>query len=303
MRFVSVELRAASLGLAMLVGAGVMAARSAEQTESLGMAVTVVATKSACFVDSLQLTGIVVARDEAQVRPDVEGLQVARVLAEDGASVTAGQGLAQLIRPDWLPGTPASATVTANASGVVVHGPLPVGAPASARAAPMFRIIRDGELELLAEVPQSELAKVKPGQTASIEALGASDLAGTVRFVLPDVDPLTQLGHARIQIRNKPGLRPGAFAKALIEVGRTCNPTVPLSSVLYGSQGPVVQVIRNHRIETRPVRIGLLSGIEAEIREGLSVGDSVVVRAGAFVREGDPVRAVASGMDASGSRK
>jgi multidrug efflux pump subunit AcrA (membrane-fusion protein) len=63
-----------------------------------------------------------------------------------------------------------------------------------------------------------------------------------------------------------------------------------LSAVLYGPEGAVVQVVRDDRIETRRVRVGLLSGGKAEIREGLSEGDQVVARAGTFLREGDRVR-------------
>ena len=62
--------------------------------------------------------------------------------------------------------------------------------------------------------------------------------------------------------------------------------------MLYGSAGTVVQVIRRDRVETRRVEIGLMSGGHIEIRDGLNEGDIVVARAGALLREGDPVRPV-----------
>lgn len=254
------------------------------------MAVSIVTAKSACFVDSLQLSGNVVARDEVLVRPDVEGLQIAQVLVEDGASVSMGQPLAQLTRPDWMPGSPAKATLTARANGTLVYRQLPVGTPVSARGEPLFRIIRDGELELLVELPLAALAKIKPGQTARIDTLDFGELAGAVRLVLPEIDPLTQLGHARIQMLGNPGIRPGAFATALIDMGQSCGAAVPLSSLLYGPQGAIVQVVRDNRIETRQVKVGLFEGKEAEIIEGVAAGDAIVARAGAFLREGDLVR-------------
>ena len=254
------------------------------------MAVTVIQARSGCFVDTLQLSGTIMAREEVQVRPDVEGLHVARILVEDGASVTSGQPLAQLVRPDWLPGSPATATMKASAAGILVHRPLPIGMPASARGEPMFRIIRNGELELQVEVPQNELAKIKVGQTARVQTLGSAELAGTVRVVLPDVDVQTQIGHARIQLRATSGTRPGAFAKASIDTSRTCGAAVPLSAILYGPQGAIVQVVKDDHVETRPVRVGLFSGQDAEIREGLAAGETVIARAGAFLREGEAVR-------------
>jgi HlyD family secretion protein len=62
--------------------------------------------------------------------------------------------------------------------------------------------------------------------------------------------------------------------------------------VLYGPDGALVQVVREGRVETRTVSVGLIEEGQAEIRDGLSEGEMVVARAGAFVREGDRVRTV-----------
>jgi HlyD family secretion protein len=51
-------------------------------------------------------------------------------------------------------------------------------------------------------------------------------------------------------------------------------------------------VIRRARVETRRVETGLMAAGQVEIKEGLQEGDIVVARAGALLREGDPVRAV-----------
>jgi len=66
-----------------------------------------------------------------------------------------------------------------------------------------------------------------------------------------------------------------------------------LTAVLYGGAGTVVQVVKRQRIETRRVEVGLTFGGQIEIRDGVNVGDDVVARAGALLREGDPVRPVA----------
>jgi multidrug efflux pump subunit AcrA (membrane-fusion protein) len=51
-------------------------------------------------------------------------------------------------------------------------------------------------------------------------------------------------------------------------------------------------MIRRNRVETKRVEIGLMSGGNIEVRDGLNEGDVVVARAGALLREGDPVRPV-----------
>ncbi|MGX1296684.1 multidrug efflux pump subunit AcrA (membrane-fusion protein) [Bradyrhizobium ottawaense] len=67
---------------------------------------------------------------------------------------------------------------------------------------------------------------------------------------------------------------------------------MPLTAVQYSSAGTVVQVIRRNRVETKRVEVGLMSGGNIEVRDGLNDGDVVVARAGALLREGDPVRPV-----------
>jgi HlyD family secretion protein len=259
---------------------------------SADRAVTVTQTKNMCFSDSLQVTGVLVARNEVLVRPDREGLQVSQVLVEPGADVVLGQVLARLTPPEGQPG--GSVAVQAPAAGVVTSAQAVIGATASARAEPLFRIAARGEIELLAETPVKSLASLAPDQSAKVEILGLGELPGKVRLASMAINPMTQLGQVRLLIGTDPRLRVGAFGRANIEIGERCNASVPLSAVLYGPGGTVVQVVRDGRIETRTVTVGLLENGQAEIREGLAEGEMVVARAGAFVREGDRVRAVAA---------
>ena len=62
-----------------------------------------------------------------------------------------------------------------------------------------------------------------------------------------------------------------------------------------GTADAVVQVVRDDRVETRRVTVGLLAAGQAEIREGVAEGEMVISRSGAFVRDGDRVRAVGGG--------
>jgi HlyD family secretion protein len=261
-------------------------------------AVTVTQTRKVCFSDTLQVNGVIVPVNEVLVRPDREGLQISQVLVEPGDTVVLGQVLARLTAPDGQQGGGAAIAVQAPAAGIVVSTIAVIGATASARAEPLFRIAARGEMELLAETPVQSLAGLASKQPAKIEIVGIGELPGEVRLISTAVNPTTQLGQVRLSIGIDPRLRVGAFGRAKIEVGRRCNAAVPLSAVLYGPGGARVQVVRDGRIETRGVTVGLLAAGQAEIREGLSEGDMVVARAGAFVREGDRVRPVLVGEPA-----
>src|SRR5476651_2071065 len=65
-----------------------------------GAAVTVLKAAKSCFSAIVEVSGIVIAREETAVRPERMGLKVAEILAEAGDTVTAGQTLARLTLPE-----------------------------------------------------------------------------------------------------------------------------------------------------------------------------------------------------------
>jgi HlyD family secretion protein len=271
----------------------VLAADDAGKAAPVGLRVTVAQANRRCFPDTLETAGRLVAREEIFVRPEIEGLRVSQVLVEDGDRVTEGQVLARLARSDGQSGAlPSAATIKSPAAGVISYRTAQVHALATSRGEPLFRLIVGGEVELQAEVPASKLAKLAPGQSASVEIPGRDEIiVGRVRSVPSVVDQKTQIAGARILLGDQ-RLPIGMFAKAVVTVGESCGASVPLSAVIYDTDGAIVQVVRDDRIETRRVRVGLLSEGSVEIREGLRDGEMVVARSGAFLREGDAVRPV-----------
>ena len=124
------------------------------------------------------------------------------------------------------------------------------------------------------------------------------EVDGKVRRVSATVEPNSQLGQVFVGLTTNRRLFVNSSGRAMIKTGQSCGVSVPLTAVLYGTAGTVVQVVRRARIETKRVEVGLMSGGQVEIREGLVEGDIVVARAGALLREGDPVRPVTEAADA-----
>jgi len=277
-----------------LVAAGAPAgpgiARAEEPEEPAGMAVSVVKARQDCFSDTIRLTGTVVPKEAWEVRAAVEGPRVGEILVEAGDSVSVGQPLARLARLEGLNVPASSLTVTAPVAGTVGRIMTQVGAMVSMAAPPLFLIVGGGEYDLLVQIPSTRMDKIAVGQTAKVDVIGIGEITGKVRTVAPAIDVATQTGQARVSLGADKRLKMGTFGRATVEIGTSCGVSVPLSAVLYSPVGPVIQVVRNNRVETRPVPIGLLSGGNVEIPQGLREGDLVVKRAGTFLREGDHVR-------------
>ena len=258
-----------------------------------GAAVSVLKAAKSCFSAIVETSGTIIAREETAVRPERQGLKVSEILADAGDAVTAGQTLARLILPEG-----GTMTVQAPVAGVVENSSAIIGAMASGRGEPLFSIITRGEFDLIGLVPTQDLAKVAINQSARIKVIGAGVVEGRVRRIAPTVEPNSQLGQVFIAVTTPRRLLVNSSGRAQIKTGQSCNISVPLTAVLYGTAGTVVQVVRRQRVETRQVDVGLMSAGQVEITKGLAEGDIVVARAGAILREGDPVNPVTMGADA-----
>jgi HlyD family secretion protein len=378
-----VVLAAVGVALALIMQPSPKRAPQASTEQGLAAPVTVARVARAHFTETVLVTGSLAAREEVLVGPEVEGLRVVEVLAEEGMRVTKGDVLARLVadtleaqlaqndaalaraeaasaqarsgivqaearlleannaferaKPLRAAGhLPESAfdqreqaartaeaqllaareglkvaeaekrqveaqrrellwrrgrtEVIAPADGIVSRRLARIGGFAAGGAEPMFRIVAKGEVELDAEIPETRLAAVKVGQPARIEVAGLGEVAGNVRLVSPEVDKATRLGRVRIYLGDNPRLRVGSFARGTIETAAGEGLALPLAAVLFGSEGPVAQLVRDNRVETRKIRIGLSTGSMIEVRAGLSEGDLVVARSGTFLRDGDLVR-------------
>jgi multidrug efflux pump subunit AcrA (membrane-fusion protein) len=251
----------------------------------------VVVTKSvnACFSDLVRVTGFAVPRREAVVSADQEGSKVTDVLVREGETVAENQELARLTPPPAQTGAARNPiSLRAPTAGLITQVNTIVGAPASPQAGPMFRIAVNGEIDLDAEVPAVHMMKLSPGATARISRDNGPDIVGRVRLVLPQIDRNTQLGHVRITLSGNPAIKIGMFAQASINAKQSCGVSIPRTAIDHLT----VQVVKGNTVETRHVRIGLVSDASTEILEGLDVDEIVVADAGSSLHDGDHIKTV-----------
>jgi RND family efflux transporter MFP subunit len=166
------------------------------------------------------------------------------------------------------------------------------GQVVSGGSQPVFRIAEGGQMELLARLPQDELARVTTGIPAVVTPVGSTTtFQGQVWQVSPIIDPATRQGEARISIPYNRELRPGGFAQAVLETGSSVAPLLPESAVLSDDRGTYVYIVdANNVVARRDVRVGAVTDNGVVIAEGLNGDEQIVESAGAFLNVGEKVR-------------
>jgi HlyD family secretion protein len=362
---------------------------AAAQAPAAGPSVTVTSAKVTEIVQSVVVSGSMIARDEVLVAPEIDGYSIVELLAEEGDRVEAGQVLARLSRTtlevqkaqndaqiaradaaiaqanaqiveaeanlvaannnfdrtkslrssgnvsnevyDQRDAAARSAAARRNSArqllaianadlalakaqgrdievklarteikapkaGIVSRRSAKLGGTvAMAATEPLFRIIEDGAIELEADVAEVELPGLKLGQAVAVTPAGSPvALAGTIRLIAPEVDKQSRLGRVRVALIGNPPVAIGSFARGVIETGRKTAVTLPLSAITYARSGPTVQSVSDGKVTTKKVVLGLLGGGRAEIASGIAAGETVVARAGTFVRDGDVITPIAT---------
>lgn len=184
------------------------------------------------------------------------------------------------------------ATIRAPVSGQIISRSVTRGQIISA-GTELFRMVRDGRLELDAQVPETELALLRSGQSAEITSSQAAPTTGTIRIVTPEVNAETRLGLARISLAPGSQLKPGMFARARIDAGSAPATVVPTAAVLYRNNRAGVFVMQNaDTVHFQPVTVVNRQQTRTAV-SGLNAGARVVVEGAGFLNEGDRVRVAA----------
>lgn len=190
--------------------------------------------------------------------------------------------------------------ILAPTDGLILRRSAKVGALTAASGEALFVIARDGEIELDAEVPEADLARLAAGQMAALTVAGqARTISGRVRLLAPEMQAGNRLGRVRISLTSGNGLTVGAFARGEVEIERHGGVYLPPTAVLSRDGQVAVQVVAGGSVGLRHVETGLDTAGRVEILAGLAVGEIVVLRAGNFLVAGDPVSPVETAYPAS----
>jgi RND family efflux transporter MFP subunit len=158
----------------------------------------------------------------------------------------------------------------------------------------LFRISSTDKLRIFVSVPQMYSQAATAGVTADLtltEAPGRH-YAGKVARNTGMIDPTTRTLLTEVDIDNTSGkLMPGAYAEVHLKLpAATAALVLPVTALIFRSEGLQVAVVRGNRAELVRVTQGRDFGTEVEITSGITADDSVIINTPDSLTSGAPVR-------------
>jgi len=183
-------------------------------------------------------------------------------------------------------------------AGVIADRPLYAGEMASP-GSPLFTVVNVSRVIARANVPVSQAASLKVGDTGAIAQTEAGiEVNGKVTVVSPAVDPNSTTVEVWVEAGN-PGekLKPGATVRVSILAEKIPNALViPTSALLPSDEGGVqVMVVgADSAAHEKKVDLGAREPDKVQVVKGLEAGEKVITGGGVGLDDGAKVRIAAA---------
>ncbi len=184
--------------------------------------------------------------------------------------------------------------VTAPFDGVIVDIPYYTESVKIATNVEVVHLLDFNSLNMEVNLPDKLLSTIKVGQNVRIMNYKTPDMRvdAAITQVSPALNPDTRTFKASLIIRNTDWqLRPGMFVKAEIITARKDDVVViPKEIITVRSDRKTVFIINQGFARERRIRIGLENPDEAEVTDGLSENDRIVIKGYETLRTGSKVK-------------
>jgi len=161
---------------------------------------------------------------------------------------------------------------------------------------PVFSIVDLKQLTLDAQVPASDIPRIKVGQEVQfkVDGFGERNFAGKVLRINPAAEAGSRAMLVYIGVDNPDGvLRAGMFAKGMVTTEKTAaRPLLPLLGVHQDHGRDVVYRIEGGKIVAQPVKLGLRNEDDGlvEAVDGIAAGSTVLSVKLDGLKPGDKVK-------------
>jgi cobalt-zinc-cadmium efflux system membrane fusion protein len=173
--------------------------------------------------------------------------------------------------------------------GTVAEKLITPGQLLQAGTTPSFTVANLSKVWVLAQVAPSDLGSVSLGDTAEVvTGIGSNNFVGTVTNIASLVNPDTRAVIARVAVDNPSGfLKKQMYVRVRIQSREQVSGLlVPVSAILHDDENlPFVYVAQaDGGFGRRRVTVGLRTGDQYQITDGLQGGERIVVDGGIFLQ-------------------
>jgi RND family efflux transporter MFP subunit len=183
--------------------------------------------------------------------------------------------------------------VIAPDDGVISSRTATLGAVASV-GQEFFRLIRRNRLEWRGELTAAQLANIAIGQQIALILPDGSNASAKVRQTAPSLDAQSRLGLVYADLTPGSAARAGMYASGRVALGQSAALVIPAQSVVIRDGRSYVMKLTDTsatpKVTQLAVTVGRRNGPDAEILQGLTDADHIVVQGAGFLNEGDVVR-------------
>jgi len=181
--------------------------------------------------------------------------------------------------------------------GETVGPPVPTGSGSSSGGGALCTLMDPASLEMIADVNETNIAKLREGQGAEVHTEARPDrkYKGQIRLIVPTADRQKGIVQAKIRLLDPDDkLLPemaarAAFLREGASAGGPRKVMAPRGAIRERGGRKIVFVVENGKVRAAPVETGAEGDDGVEIRSGLLGGERVVT-GGAAVEDGQAVR-------------
>ncbi|MBI3437946.1 MAG: efflux RND transporter periplasmic adaptor subunit [Proteobacteria bacterium] len=179
--------------------------------------------------------------------------------------------------------------VRAPVAGLVISRSVELGATVNTQE--LFRIAGDNRLEVAAQISETDVISMRPGQNAVFRLADGSTVQGSLSRAPASIDERTRTGEALFDLPRDTRVRAGMHLSGEIELAQRQALAAPQDSIRYEDGRAYVFVVSpDSQVHKTFVNLGAREGDLVEITGGAAPGARIAGAGSAFLRDGDRVR-------------
>jgi RND family efflux transporter MFP subunit len=159
-----------------------------------------------------------------------------------------------------------------------------------APGSPVATVAKDDVVDIIVDVPEDVMRKVKPGRKVQVRA-GGKNITGKVFHTIPTGDVATRVFPVKIRIQNNESLIEGMEARVRLPVGQSKNALiVPRDALMTKFGMTVVFVVVESKAKMVPVKVIEYEGKSVGVASpALKSGMDVVIKGNERLMDDQPV--------------